>query len=301
MRAMLLRTFGCLFVCCLVAFAQEEIPLWPNGLPDDGIQHQKEELVQNRDSDQNEFGHNRSYSFVSNPTVTPMLAPADKRNGVAVVIFPGGGYTRVVIDKEGFDIARILNRDGISAFVVKYRTAPAGWREQPRDEQNKILTAILMDAQQAARIVRSRADEWNLDPQKIGAMGFSAGGNLVYRLATHLDDGNPDAADGVARFGCKLNFAAPIYPWIPGTAENINGETPPMFIVVAHDDKTTPAEQSLDLYNKLRANGVAAELHIFTRGGHGFGRGVRGGAVTAWPKLFIEWLQEVNRLSKNGR
>jgi acetyl esterase/lipase len=273
----------------------ETIYLWPLETPANPVVHQQDEFVENRATDQNELGLNRSYSFVSKPTMTIFPAPKESNSGVAVIVFPGGGYSRVVIDKEGNDIARILNNSGISAFVVKYSTYPTGFRNMSRDDLNKIKQTVLEDAQQAVRIVRSGAKKWGVNPAKIGAMGFSAGGNLTYRLATHYDNGIKSDSP-ILSASCKVDFAAPMYPALRDGVVDVDTETPPMFVVVANDDKTTPADQSITLISALRKNGVSAELHIFSKGGHGFGEGVKGGAVGLWPSLFVEWLKDMQIL-----
>ena len=240
--------------------------LWPNGHSENPIIQEADEFLENRIQDQNEFGFNRSYSFVSKPTMTLHLAQENNNSGVAVVVFPGGGYSRIVIDKEGHDIARILNASGISAFVVKYSTYPKNFRQLSTKQQAKIKATVLRDAQRAVRIVRKNAVEWKINPDKVGAMGFSAGGNLCYRLATNYDLGGDAGKSPIEQQSCKVNFAAPIYPDLRESAGDVNSESPPMFIVVAHDDKITPAEGSIDLYVALRKNKVPAELHIFSKG-----------------------------------
>ena len=283
------------FLGCFAFAAEETIYLWPGETPANPVVHQKEEYVENRSSDQNELGLNRAYYNVSKPTMTIFPASKENNSGVAVILFPGGGYSHITFDKEGIDIARLLNKNGISSFVVKYSTIPDDFQKLEENEQNKIMQTIVADGQRAIRIVRHRAEEWGVNPDKVGVMGFSAGGNLTYRVATNYDAGLE--GDGpIASQNCKVNFTAPIYPWLPDGVEKVDTETPPMFVVVANDDKTAPADQSIALISALRKNGVPSELHIFTNGGHGFGKGVKGGAVTAWPRLFIEWLKEMNIL-----
>lgn len=270
------------------------IPLWPDGPPDHAVVHGKAEAVVNRQSDRNELGLNRAISFVSNPTMIAYPAPREKATGVAVIIFPGGGYRHLAIDKEGHDIARRLNKMGLSAFVVKYRTLPETVQGSGMDMPDKIMQAILSDGQRAIRLVRSRAGEWGIDAHKIGVMGFSAGGHLAASTATIYNSGNPNAKDPAAKASSRPDFACLIYPAMPRGIENkVTADTPPVFMVETDDDKTTHAEGDILLYTALRKAKIPAELHIFVHGGHGFGLGVRGGSVTRWPELFEEWLQEM--------
>lgn len=295
----MLKRFYLFFLILFIAisaFAKEEtIFLWPNGTPTNPITHTKDEYVINRDADQNKFGLNRANYNVSKPTMTIFPAPNNNNSGIGIVIFPGGAYTHITIDKEGYDIARILNKNGISAFVVNYSTKPENYKELTEEQEAQIMQTIVADAKRAVRIVRQRADEWGVNLSKVGAMGFSAGGNLTYRVATNYDSGS-EGDDPVAAQNCKVNFAAPIYPAIWDGGKMVNADTPPMFVAIANDDMTTPADGSLAMISALRKNGIPAELHIFTKGGHGFGKGVKGGAVTIWPQLFIEWLKEMNIL-----
>jgi len=284
-----------LFFTSSLAHAQAPttFPLWPAGLPDQAIVHAKAESVVNRQSDQNKFGLNRAISNVGNPTMTVYPAPEEKATGVAVIIFPGGGYRHLAIDKEGHDIARRLNKMGLSAFVVKYRTLPETVQGSSMDMPKEMMHAILSDGRQAIRIVRSRAGEWGIDAHKIGVMGFSAGGHLAASIATNYNAGNPNAQDAAARTGSRPDFACLLYPVMPRDIESrVSSETPPIFMVETDDDKTTHAEGDIRLYTALRQANVPAELHIFVHGGHGFGLGVHGGGVTIWPELFEDWLRE---------
>ena len=255
--------------------SQEIELLWPNGIQDS----KENEQVVNRDVDLNEFGLNRSISQVSKPTMTTYLPPIESVKRIAVIICPGGGFGRVVIDKEGNDVARWLNTIGITGFVLKYRTGMRG------------DTTQLEDVKRAIRIVRSRAKEMNIDTNKIGLIGFSAGGYIAASLATSYDEGQVTATDPIDRFSCKPNFLGLIYPAIPEDIENnINNLTAPTFLIHADDDHL-PAENSLGFYQALRKVEVSAEIHIYAKGGHGFGLGVNGGTVATWPERFKEWLQ----------
>ena len=264
------------------AKSQEIELLWPNGIHGS----KDDEQVVNRDVDLNEFGLNRSISQVSKPTITTYFPPMESSTGIAVIICPGGGFGRVVIDKEGNDVARWLNTIGITGIVLKYRTGIRG------------DTTQVIDAKRAIRIVRSRAKEWNIDPNKIGLIGFSAGGYIAASLATSYDEGQATATDPIARISCKPNFLGLIYPAIPEDIEkNINNHTAPTFLIHADDDHL-PTENSLRVYQALRKVEVSAEIHIYAKGGHGFGLGINGGPVATWPERFKEWLQALEILDK---
>jgi acetyl esterase/lipase len=282
------------------AFADNRINefLWPNGNPDSSIAHSREEIAVNRDSEQNEFGFNRSISYVSIPGLTVYPAPEDKSTGAAIIIFPGGGFTHLAIDKEGHDVARWLNTIGITGIVVKYRTRPEGLVGQDGGMPESVWEAIVSDGLRAVRIVRHKAVEWDIDPNRIGVMGFSAGGRLAVTVATRYDQGKNSSTDRIERVGSRPDFACLVYPSVPKDIESlVSGETPPMFIVNAGDDRVTPAEKSVRLYQALLEAEIPAELHIYTKGGHGFGLGVRGGAVRSWPGRFAGWLGEMDLLS----
>jgi acetyl esterase/lipase len=292
-----------LWICLAIpaGFGNEPVMkvLWPDGVPDSAIVHTEQETSKNRESQANLDGLNRAVSFVSVPGLYVYPAPPDINTGVAVVIFPGGGYRHLAIDKEGHDVARRLNQDGIAAVVVKYRLCPSHIQSRLFDIPQPILDAFLADGLRAVRMVRLHAEEWGMDPQKIGVMGFSAGGHLALRVATEYDTGHSQATDPVEQISSRPNFAAPIYPAVPRTIKsNLYPTTPPMFIVNADDDRTTPAMHSASLYLLLKHHGVKAGMHIYAAGGHGFGIGVNGGDVLTWPSHFIEWLREMAFIQK---
>ncbi|MEM6345329.1 MAG: alpha/beta hydrolase [Bacteroidota bacterium] len=236
----------------------------------------------------------------------------DSANGSAVVICPGGGYTILAWDWEGSSMAEWFNTMGITAFVLKYRL-PHWETEECRSE------VALMDAQRAMRLVRSKAEEYDLDAEKVGIMGFSAGGHLASTLATHFDSGDKDAPLVVERYGCRPDFAILMYPVVSfdpeiahgGSRRNLLGkessaeeeryysnekqvtsETPPTIMIHADDDKAVIPENSVNFYLALRKYGIPAALHIFSQGGHGFSFAEGKGAVEMWPQVCEAWLKE---------
>lgn len=241
------------------------------------------------------------------PSLTIYPAPADKANGTAVVVCPGGGYGALAVGHEGKEPAEWLNRHGIAAFVLRYRLGPRYHHPAP-----------LQDAQRAMRIVRSHAKEWKVDPNRIGIWGFSAGGHLASTVATHFDDGKADAEDPIERVSCRPDFAILCYPVITlrppfahgGSRRNLLGDkpdeelvtslcndeqvtekTPPTFLFHTTEDTAVPPENSILFYQALRKKKVPAELHIYEKGTHGIGLGVGRGAVAAWPDQLAGWLK----------
>jgi len=252
------------------------------------------------------------------PTLTVYLPPADKANGAAVVVCPGGAYGFLSISLEGADPAEWLIRRGIAAFLLRYRLGPRYRHPAP-----------MQDAQRAMRLVRSRAKEWNLDPKRIGIWGFSAGGHLASTVATRFDDGKPDADDAIERVSCRPDFAILGYPVISmrppithaGSRRNLLGDkpdealvsslcndehvtekTPPTFLFHTNEDIVVPPENSILFYQALRNKKVPAELHIYEKGPHGLGLGLIGrGAMSAWPEQLAGWLNTRGLLTPQKR
>ncbi|HET9800035.1 MAG TPA: alpha/beta hydrolase, partial [Gemmatimonadaceae bacterium] len=269
----------------MVARAQPGFPLWANGAPG---------ALGTAQADR--------------PTITPYLPPEGRANGTAVVVFPGGGYTHLSMVKEGSDVANWLAGNGVTAFVVQYRLGPA--YHHP---------AMLDDAQRAIRTVRARAAEWRVDPERVGIIGFSAGGHLASTAGTHFDAGAASSTDPIERASSRPDFMMLIYPVITmrgdsvahaGSRLNLLGndpspelvrllsnetqvtaQTPPAFLVHTFDDRTVPVQNSLLFYDALRRAGVAAELHVFDHGPHGFGLAPTDPVLSAWPGLAEAWMR----------
>jgi acetyl esterase/lipase len=190
---------------------------------------------------------------VHEPYLTVLLPIKSDTNHPAVVIFPGGGYRQIVIEKEGYKVAQWLNDNGIAAFVLTYRLSS---------------DTALLDAQRALSLVRSRAKEFNINPDKIGVMGFSAGANLSLNVATHyIQSIRKDFIDSVS---CKPNFMVLVYGSYSRLIKMVDKETPSAFLVHASNDEKVPVSQSIDLFLALRHAGVPTEMHIYEEGGHGF-------------------------------
>ena len=284
----MIRRFACLLACALAvassAAAQSpEIALWPAGAPG-ALGGAPEDT----------------------PAITPFPAPAGRATGAAVVIFPGGGYQHLSSEKEGSVVARWLNSLGVSAFVVRYRLGPK-YRHP----------TMLHDARRAVRLVRARAAEWGVDPRRIGVLGFSAGGHMASTAATHFAPGEAASPDPVERVSSRPDLAVLVYPVITmdstvahaGSRRNLLGtapppdlvrlmsnetrvtrETPPTFIVASTDDATVPVENSIRMYQALRAAAVPVELHVFESGRHGWGTAPGDPVLSSWLGQCELWL-----------
>jgi acetyl esterase/lipase len=270
----------------LVARAQPATSLWPNGAPG---------ALGATPADQ--------------PQMTPYLPPEGTANGAAVVIFPGGGYQHLSMEKEGSDVANWLAGVGVTTFVVRYRLGPS--YHHP---------TMLGDAQRAIRTVRARAAEWGVDPRRLGVIGFSAGGHLASTTGTHFDAGNASSADPIERASSRPDFMLLLYPVITMRADSVTHagsrlnllgpspapelerslsnetqvtpQTPPTFIVHTEDDRTVPVQNALLFYDALKRNGVQAEMHVFEHGPHGFGLAPTNPVLAVWTTLCETWMRQ---------
>ncbi|MEQ8335982.1 MAG: alpha/beta hydrolase [Cyclobacteriaceae bacterium] len=254
-----------------------QISLWPSEVP--GEETPKAKPVVQID----QKGVIERLLVVTNPMLEVYQPP--KPNGSAILIFPGGGYNRLAIKKEGYEIAEWLSKLGYTAFVLQYRVP---------DKQE----GALMDAQRAIRIVRAKAKAYNINPDKIGVLGFSAGGSLAARAATRYEDQTYPLVDEMDSLSSKPNFSVLIYPAYLDQGENnsitpelkVTEETAPMFLFVAADD--THANSSLVMTQELRAKNVLVELHVVPKGQHGYGMRKGNPAAETWPTLVESWLKK---------
>jgi acetyl esterase/lipase len=249
------------------------------------------------------------------PALSVHRPPSEKVNGAAVIVFPGGGYGGLADSYEGHEVADWFNSFGVTAMVLKYRLAPRYRHPAP-----------LNDAQRAIRLVRARASEWQVDPRRIGILGFSAGGHLASTAGTHFDAGKAGAADAIERQSCRPDFLVLCYPVVTmagefahaGSRNNLLGEnsnpklvefvsnekqvtpdTPPTFMFHTNEDSVVPPENSVLFYLALRQAKVPAELHIYEKGRHGVGLGQQDPALASWPKLLFTWLRGRGILRKD--
>ncbi len=283
----------CLTAGCMQPVEREVLRLWDDGVPT-GLDTGPKDI----------------------PTLTAYPADGTNRTDCAVIVCPGGGYGHLAFAKEGTEIAEWFNSIGVSAFVLTYRLPADGYRHP----------VPLMDAQQAIRLVRFRADEWNVDPAKVGIIGFSAGGHLASSAGTHFDQPVPTAdSNELDDVSCRPDFQVLIYPVIsmqdgithqgskkyllgdrPDSAlvdrmsndEQVTSQTPPAFLVHASDDKAVGVENSLRFYEACRAQNVPVEMHVYLKGGHGFGMRPAAGPAAQWPELCCQWLEQVGFLPK---
>ena len=258
------------------------IPLWKNGAP--GSESRKDEPEQ----------HPQPWSttHIYNPSLTAYLPEPGKATGTAVVIAPGGGHSQLVVGEEGTKPAEYLRSLGIAAFVLKYRLFREAGSNLTFEKDNR------NDAFRAMRTVRARAGEWGINPNRIGMMGFSAGGETLSLAA--FGDAPTDVADDIDRADGKPSFAIWIYPGPLGIPETIPANSPPAFLLVANDDGASRVV--LDLTRKYREAKAPVEVHILSGGGHGFNMGNRSdlSAVKNWPVRLAEWLADRGLLKKQG-
>ena len=276
----------------LIALKKTEMPVWPGKAP--GA---------------------RDDSWRAKPMMTIYQPLKEDANGTAVVICPGGAYMMIAIDHEGHTIAKWLGSIGVTGIVLRYRHGGHGYRHP----------IPLQDAQRAIRTIRHKAKELNVDPNRIGVMGFSAGGHLASTAGTHFDKGKPDAADPVEKAGSRPDFMILGYPVITlkkpfthwGSRVNLVGnrgddalvnslcnetqvtaKTPPTFLAHAKDDGAVPPQNSIKFYRALKKNKVKAEIHLYKKGGHGFGLGRKGMPCATWPARCAKWLRGMKLLKK---
>ena len=232
-------------------------------------------------------GHERTSHFDDSQAVADSLPATQGKSEwlAALVICPGGGHRFLSIDHEGYDVARWLNEHGIAGFVLKYRLA-----NEPGSTY-KVDVDALADVRRAVRLVRSRAPEWGVDPGRLGVMGFSAGGDLAMLSGTRFEKGHADAIDPIDRLDSRPDFLVLIYPGFRPNTMHVTKETPPTFLMVADDDRFC-APGTIAFYQELRKAGVSGELHVYARGGHGFGMRDRPLPVSSWTARLHDWLDE---------
>ena len=215
------------------------------------------------------------------PGLNIHLPPDDRTTGAAIVVCPGGGFSKLASDNEGLHVALWLNSFGVAAFVLRYRLRP-----------NYEPPVALLDAQRAMRYVRHNAKTYNLDPSRIGVLGFSAGGHLATETAIRSQAGNPKASDPIDRESSRPNFTVPIYPVIDKELPNfVTPASPPAFLVITHEDLSSRIKSNLPFYEALLDNKVPAEMHVFASGKHGSGLAPGDPSMGQWSMLLENWLR----------
>jgi endo-1,4-beta-xylanase len=285
----------------------EEIKLWVNGAPgSEGITAPEVSKPSTAAINSKLPGN---FTVTHYPSIYVFLPPKGKATGAAMVVAPGGGHTQLVMEKEGWEIADWLNSQGIAAFVLKYRLA------RVPGVKYTLQNEVYADAARSIRLVRSRAQEWSVDPKRVGFIGFSAGGEVAGMVETRFDAGKPDAADPIERFSSRPDFNVLVYPASrPGTPRPTPGgsvypitiganemfpvakDDPPAFLVCTDDDPSH-VTATVKFYLELQANHVPAEMHIYAYGEHGFAlRPTKkpGAPVETWTGRLKDWLAYMN-------
>jgi acetyl esterase/lipase len=282
------------------ASVADPIPLWPKGAPDE-----KGEVGLEHDTT-TETGHLVAgkrvirLTNVSQPTITVYRPAQDKANGTAVVVCPGGGYSILAMDLEGTEVCDWLNSVGVTGVLLKYRVP-----KRANDDKHMLP---LEDAQRALGLVRFHAKEWNLDPKRIGIIGFSAGGQLMGHLSNDYQMRAYDLVDEADQLSCRPDFALGVYPGLivpidpkkpaaPGLT--VTSNTPPTFLVQAENDPVH-VENCVFYFLALKNAHVPAELHVYAKGGHGYGLRPSKDPVSNWPKLAEEWMRGLGLLERNS-
>ena len=274
------------FICLIPAIASAQsdsfvIPLWAKGAP--GFEKLKDVPEQAKDY---------WVKNINNPSLTVFLPPKDKANGTAVVICPGGGHRLLVFTAEGIEPAKYLSDLGVAVFVLKYRLG------RDTNSPYKIDIHAKEDGCRAIRLVRSRAAEWGIDPNKIGMMGFSAGGEVVDMVSFYPNSANSDTID---KQSAKPNFIIQIYPGPLYIPDVVPTDAPPVFLLAANDDLCC-SPSVVKLLTAYRAAKVPVEAHIYTKGDHGFNMGNRSKlkSINTWPQRMADWLSDNNYLKPAG-
>ena len=276
-----------------------QLPLWSAAMPDSQSVQSPEDMA----TETHDLVAGKPWTYVSHvstPTIT-VYPPEGKHTGVAVVVFPGGGYDILAIDLEGTEVCDWLAARGITGVLLKYRVpcAKVGpYRNCP---------TALEDAQRAMSLVRFHAAEWHIDPHKVGVLGFSAGGHLAAAISNQWEKRSYPPADAPDRESCRPDFAVVLYPGhlaVSATRFALNPDihvtarTPPTFVLQAEDDPIDPVENSRVYHAALQKAGVPAELHLFAKGGHAFGLRRTEAPITHWPELVERWLHTIGMLSE---
>jgi acetyl esterase/lipase len=278
------------------AMVSEPIPLWPKGAP-----NEKGDVGEEHDTTKPDDGLVSGQRVirlgnVSKPEITLYRPPKEKDTGTAVVVCPGGGYSILAMDLEGTEICEWFNSIGVTGVLLKYRVPT-----RPGDDKHVLP---LQDAQRALSLVRFHAQEWNLDPKRIGVLGFSAGAHLTASLSTTFDRRAYEPVDDADRVSCRPDFSMPIYPAYLALKDQDNKiapdltvttNTPPTFLIQAEDDGVR-VENSLFYYLALKNAKVPVEMHLYPNGGHGYGLRPSDKLITSWPKRAEEWLRGLGML-----
>jgi acetyl esterase/lipase len=282
-----------------------QIPIWPEGKMPDAIPGTKPESVTT--------SHGLiagkpviDVRDVTQPTIT-IYSPTTKNTGAAVIVFPGGGFHGLAIDLEGTEICQWLASRGITGVLLKYRVPNSGpnWNDDCKCQVQPKAPTALEDAQRALGLIRLNAAKWHIDPNKIGVIGFSAGGYMVADISTHFKNRAYSPVDAADKESCRPDFAIALYPghmrmegkpFVLNPHIHFNKKTPPTFLLQAEDDPVDTINYSLLYYIGLKNAGVPVEMHLYAHGGHAFGLRRTHFEITKWPKLVERWLKSIDMI-----
>lgn len=298
-----------LLLLCRMGGASEPIvlPIWPGEVPGDYGAIGPERV---RTASEAPTKDAKWITNVKTPTITIFHSAKETNSRTAVIVCPGGGYWNLAWDLEGEEVAAWLNQVGVTGIVLKYRVP-----RRPGQPERLPAPGPFLDAQRTIRLVRSHAAQWTIDPNRIGILGFSAGGHLAVAAATRFDERAYEPIDEIDKVSCRPDFAVAAYPGYfieqqPAGVEpdksvlapylRIPKTTPPIFLVHASDDPVAGAENSALMYLALRRAGVPAELHLYAKGGHGFGVRQRGLVCSTWTDRCVAWLKDQGLLATNA-
>jgi len=298
--------FAAVWLCLTVlAEAAEQplvLPVWPGAVPADYGKVGPERV---RDPSDAPTKDAKWITGVTKPTITVFQPAKEKNTGAAMLICPGGGYWNLAWDLEGEEVAAWLNSIGMTGIVLKYRVPRRPGQPEPVPAPRPLL-----DAQRAFSLVRSKAAEWGIDPNRIGIVGFSAGGHLAVMTATYFDQRAYQPIDDVDKVSCRPNFAVVVYPGylVPQDRDTdvlaayirIPEGTPPMFLVHASDDSVASSQHSVSMYVALKRAKIPAELHVYATGGYGFGVRKSDRPCSSWPERCIAWLRSQGVLNASA-
>jgi acetyl esterase/lipase len=286
-------------VLTMPASKPEAIDLWPSKPPGEvgSIGPEKEEGSKPGEKQV------KRVTNITKPTLTLYRPAKDKDTGAAVVICPGGGYNILAWDLEGEEVAAWLNSIGVTGIVLKYRVP-----RRPGTTGEAAPPQAQMDVQRAVSLVRSHATEWGIDAKRIGLLGFSAGGHLTAWATTNYDKRSYEKIDAVDEVSCRPDFSVLIYPWRLANKDKtglnpdirVDGQTPPMFLAHAGNDPV-PVENSVLMYLALKKADVPADLHVYAKGGHGFGLRSSDDPCSTWPQRCEEWMRSQKIIAKHGK
>jgi len=290
--------FAAGFGAAVPAFAAPSapIPLWSNGAPGESPGPGDEKDTTTPKSGMVAGQRVARIGGITNPSIQIFSPPSGKNTGAAVIVFPGGGYNILALDLEGTEVCEWLNSIGVTGVLLKYRVPPHKGAARH--------AAPLQDAQRALRVVRSRAQEWGIDPVRVGVLGFSAGGHLAAAASTNFDTESYPPADAADKLSCRPDFAVIIYPgYLTVKAEGdkvapelkVSADTPPSFLLQAEDDPVR-VENSLFYFLALKNAKVPAEMHLYAKGGHGYGLRPTAAPITGWPALAEKWMHTIGVL-----